>query len=271
MDIVSIITAAAVVAGVGLFVGLFLGIAGKAFAVETNETEEKIRACLPSNNCGGCGFASCDAYAKELAAGKAPVNACVVGGAPVSREIAGLLGKEAVESVRMVAHLKCSGTCEAAPKKAEYTGVKDCRLAMFSPSKNGKGCIYGCMGFGSCAEICPQNAITVVRGIAHIDRELCVGCGACARVCPNGLIEVVEYDAFTVVDCSSQDKLKAVKESCSAGCVGCGVCAKLCPSKAITMEKNLPVIDRSLCSGCGVCWSKCPTKAIKQFGAKVVS
>ena len=265
MDFTAILISAGVVAGVGLFVGIFLGVAGKVLHVETNETEVKVRECLPSNNCGGCGYASCDALAKEIAAGNAPVNACVVGGEPVAKEIAAIMGTEAGESVRMVAHLKCAGNCNAAVQRAEYSGVHDCRLAALAPSKNGKGCIYGCMGYGSCAAICPQHAISVKDGIAHIDEDLCVGCGACARMCPNKLIEIIEYKTFTVVDCSSQDKLKAVKDVCSAGCLGCGVCAKLCPSKAITMVNNLPVIDRTLCVGCGTCNSKCPTKAIKPF------
>ena len=108
-----------------------------------------------------------------------------------------------------------------------------------------------------------QNAITVEKGIACIDKERCVGCGACARMCPNQLIEILPYDTAAAVNCSSPDKLKAVKEVCAAGCLGCGVCAKLCPSQAITMKNNLPVIDRTRCTGCGTCYAKCPTKAIR--------
>jgi len=265
MDFTAILIAAGIVAGVGLFVGIFLGIAGKLLHVETNEKEEKVRECLPSNNCGGCGYASCDALAKEIAAGNAPVGACVVGGAPVAAQIAEIMGTEAGESVRLVAHLKCAGDCNTAKNRAEYTGVKDCRLAVLVPSKNGKACVYGCMGYGSCASVCPQQAISVVNGIARIVEDLCVGCGACARMCPNKLIEIIEYKTFTVVNCSSRDKLKAVKDVCSSGCIGCGVCSKLCPQKAITMENNLPNIDREKCVGCGACSSKCPTKAIKPF------
>ncbi len=265
MDYIAIIIAAAVVGGVGLFVGLFLGFSGKALEVKVNETEVKVRECLPSANCGGCGYASCDALAKEIAEGNAPVNACLVGGAPVAQQIAEIMGTTAGESVRLVAHVRCSGTCNVALKAAEYTGIHDCRMASMVPSRTGKGCAYGCMGYGTCAATCPKGAISIVDGIAHIDTDLCVGCGACARMCPNHIIEIIEYDSSTVVDCSSHDKLKAVKEVCSAGCIGCGVCAKLCPEKAITMENNLPVIDHKLCTGCGTCGLKCPTKAIKPF------
>ena len=39
----------------GILIGILLGVAGKVFAVETDERVEKVRECLPGNNCGGCG------------------------------------------------------------------------------------------------------------------------------------------------------------------------------------------------------------------------
>ena len=47
MTITSIILAAVVVGGTGLFIGVFLGIAGKKFAVEVDEREEAILGVLP--------------------------------------------------------------------------------------------------------------------------------------------------------------------------------------------------------------------------------
>ena len=43
MNIGAIIIATVVVAAVGLFIGLFLGAAGKKFAVETDEKEVAVR------------------------------------------------------------------------------------------------------------------------------------------------------------------------------------------------------------------------------------
>ena len=60
MNIGAIITATVVVAAVGLFIGIFLSIAGKKFAVETDEREVAVREALPGNNCGGCGYPGCD-------------------------------------------------------------------------------------------------------------------------------------------------------------------------------------------------------------------
>ena len=59
MSMTGIILAAVVVGGTGLFIGVFLGIAGKKFAVKVDEREEAILGVLPGNNCGGCGYAGC--------------------------------------------------------------------------------------------------------------------------------------------------------------------------------------------------------------------
>ena len=80
MNIGAIIVATVVVAAVGLFIGIFLGVAGKKFAVETDEKEVAVREALPGNNCGGCGFPGCDGLAAAIAKGEAAVNGFPVGG-----------------------------------------------------------------------------------------------------------------------------------------------------------------------------------------------
>ena len=61
MNITGILIATLLVGAVGLFVGLFLGVAGIKFKVEVDEREEAILGVLPGNNCGGCGYAGCSA------------------------------------------------------------------------------------------------------------------------------------------------------------------------------------------------------------------
>ena len=56
----SILYAVLIVGGVGLFIGIALGIAGKFLSVEVDEKEVAIREALPGNNCGGCGYPGCD-------------------------------------------------------------------------------------------------------------------------------------------------------------------------------------------------------------------
>ncbi len=45
-----------------------------------------------------------------------------------------------------------------------------------------------CVGCGACADVCPQDAITV-DDIAVIDAGKCVDCGACVDECPSNAIE----------------------------------------------------------------------------------
>ena len=69
--ITGIIIAAAVVGILGILIGVFLGVASEKFKVEVDEKEILVRNELPGNNCGGCGYAGCDALAKAIAAGEA--------------------------------------------------------------------------------------------------------------------------------------------------------------------------------------------------------
>ena len=185
-----IIIAACAVGVTGLLLGLFLGFMGKKFAVEVDQKEIDVRAELPGNNCGGCGYAGCDGLAKAIANGEAPVNGCPVGGAAAAEKISAIMGVEAGEFVKKVAFVKCAGTCEKASDKYQYSGVQSCIEAMNVPGAGPKGCEFGCMGFGSCAAVCPENAISIVNGIAHIDEEACVGCGKCAETCPKAFIKL---------------------------------------------------------------------------------
>lgn len=262
MNIMGIVTATLIVGGVGLFIGLFLGIAAIKFKVEVDEKEEAILGVLPGNNCGGCGFAGCSGLAAAIAKGEAPVNACPVGGEPVGALVAEIMGVQAEEGLKQVAFVKCQGTCEKTTMDYEYHGVEDCRMLSFVPNGGPKSCNYGCLGFGSCVKACPFDAIHIVDGIAQVDKEACKACGKCIEACPKQLIELVPYQAKHAVACSSKDKGPVVMKACESGCIGCGLCAKVCPAGAITVENFLAHINQEKCTGCGACKEKCPKKAI---------
>ena len=70
MSMTGILLAALIVGGTGLFIGVFLGISGKKFAVETDERWEAVLDALPGNNCGGCGYAGCSGLAAAIVAGR---------------------------------------------------------------------------------------------------------------------------------------------------------------------------------------------------------
>ena len=183
MEITGVLLSVAVVGGVGLFIGAFLGIASICFKVQVDEKEEAILAALPGNNCGGCGFPGCSGLAAAIAKGEAPVNACPVGGEPVGKAIAQICGVEATETARMTAYVQCQGDCDKTTLDYEYHGVQDCRMLSFVPNGGAKSCNYGCLGFGSCVAVCPFDAIHVVNGVAVVDKEQCKACGKC--VMPN--------------------------------------------------------------------------------------
>lgn len=130
-----ILIAMAVVGAVGLFIGLFLGIAGIKFKVEVDEREEAVLSALPGNNCGGCGYAGCANLAAAIAKGEAPVNACPVGGEPVGKEIAKIMGVEAGK--RDEKGCICSLSWEPAIRQKtdyEYHGIADCAMLSFVPT-----------------------------------------------------------------------------------------------------------------------------------------
>jgi electron transport complex protein RnfB len=253
----------AIVAGIGLLIGLFLGFASKKLAVEVDEKEAAVRELLPGSNCGGCGYPGCDGMAKAIANGEAPVNGCVVANQEIYDKISKIIGKQFTVTDKMTAFVKCIGTCDKAKVKYDYYGVMDCKIASGIPGKGAKACNYGCLGYGSCVKVCAFDAIHVINGVAVVDQNKCTACGKCVAQCPNNLIELVPVKAKYRVTCSSSDKGKEVKAVCSVGCIGCMLCMKKCESSAITVENNLAKIDYNKCTNCGKCADVCPVKIIK--------
>ena len=261
MSVTGMIIAAVLVGGTGLIIGVALGIAGRIFEVDTDEKEIAIRELLPGNNCGGCGYAGCDSLAKAIASGEAPITGCPVGGGEVASSIGEVMG-ETAEVVKYTAYVKCSGNKDVAETKFKYMGPKSCREASVV-SGGPKACQYGCVGFGSCVEVCEFDAIHIENGVAVVDKEKCVACGKCIKQCPKHLIEIVPYDNMIRVACNSKDKGKDVKEACKSGCIGCKLCEKVCESDAIHVENNIAHIDYDKCTKCGKCAEKCPAKIIE--------
>ncbi len=54
----------------GLSMGLLLAIAAKVFYVEVDNRIDDVRKMLPGLDCGGCGYAGCNAFAEAICTGE---------------------------------------------------------------------------------------------------------------------------------------------------------------------------------------------------------
>ena len=253
----------AIAAALALLFAILILVVSKFCAVKTDEKLAKITEHLAGANCGGCGYAGCEGFAKALLEGKAELSSC----GPTSNEnkaaIAEVLGIEFAASEPVYAVVACAGGMKS-KNKYNYIGNPGCLAeGMYLGGK--KQCAYGCMGEGTCESLCPYAAIAVKEGVALVDKALCEACGLCVKNCPKHIIRLIPKRAKVYVACSTPCRGKETMSVCETGCIGCGLCAKNCPEKAITMVNNLPVIDYDKCTGCKTCVAKCPRKTIKEI------
>jgi len=213
----------------GAILALVIGVAAKAFAVESDPRIETVTDMLPGANCGGCGYAGCADFAKAIVEGAVPPNDCPVASAEDAVRVADYLGITAEEKEKMIAVVKCSGGISDTVR-SPYNGVEDCRSAVLVAGGS-KGCDYGCIGFASCARACPFDAIEIRDGLAVVHPDLCVGCGKCVDVCPKDLIVLTPAAVDVHVYCNSPEKGAAKRKVCKTACIGCRKCVKAADSE----------------------------------------
>jgi len=257
-----IVWAVGSMAVLGLLFGMGLVMAARVLAGTQDPLVEEIYKRLPGINCGACGFKGCRQYSEAVARGER-VNLCVPGGADCAAALADLMGVEFEQTVRLRAVVHCQGGKDhCGSNRFDYVGEQDCRAAHITFG-GPKDCLYGCLGFGSCAAECPCNAITMGQdGLPHIDPDACIGCGICVKTCPRNLISLLPADYKIYLGCSSHMRAKQVKDVCDVGCIACQLCARKDPHQAITMVDNLPVLDYEKAAGdFRVAAEVCPTNS----------
>lgn len=253
---------------IGIICATVLVIASKLLAVKEDERFPAVRECLPGANCGACGFAGCDGYAKALCENpETPINLCMPGAKGVADKLSQVLGVAPAEVIKKVAVVHCSGDCTKTEDKIIYQGIPSCNAAKIL--YGGKGsCVFGCLGLGDCVKACPQHAIKLVNGVARVDQELCIGCGICNHACPNHLISMEEDIKRVINTCSNKDKGALTRKVCTNGCIGCKKCEKVCPSGAIRVIGNIAVVDYRKCPDCpdfGICVENCTTHCLQML------
>ena len=258
-----ILYAIAVLGIMGAVFGAILAIASKVFAVKVDERLPKLLDALPGANCGGCGYAGCQAYAQAVLDGKAEVGQCVAGGPECAKKMGEIMGVEARTAERKVAMVKCRG--EHHVFKGDYDGIEDCRSAMFVTGNGPAACPNGCLGFGTCVSVCKFDAIHVVNGVARVDPEKCTGCMQCVEVCPRHVIVPMDYHTDVVIACSNTERGANTRKECDIGCIGCHMCEQQCEYDAIHVINNLATIDYTKCVGCGRCAAVCPRQLISDI------
>ena len=217
----------ALVAGIGLVLGLGLAIASKIMAVPVDEKAEAITEALPGANCGACGYSGCSGYAAALSSGKeTATNLCAPGGSDAAKKVAEIMGTSPAFVIPTAAVVLCNGNTVNAQDKMVYEGVKSCRMAsqLFGGAKE---CTYGCLGLGDCVEACEYDAIRICDGVARISPIACHSCKACVKTCPKGLIHMLPLGVPKAsVLCNNHEKGAIARKHCKAACIGC-MCAVL--------------------------------------------
>ncbi len=254
-----------ILGALGAVFGLWLAFVQKLFYIKKDPRTEHIFSLLPGSNCGACGHAGCYGLAESLVKGEVKTITCPVVHEKEREDIADILGISASETEKTVATLLCNGG-DKCKDNFQYHGIQDCNIATLV--MNGpKACAFGCIGFGSCAEACPFNAIRMGKdGLPKIDTDKCTACGKCIKICPKGILALTPLNKTYHVMCNSHDKGPDVMKACRTGCIACGKCVKVCPVNAIEIRDNVAVIDYTKCTNCGECMKACPTKAIGKRG-----
>jgi len=263
----SVVTAVAIMAGLGLVFATILAVAYRLLRVPEDPRVEVVEGMLPGSNCGACGSPGCRAFAEAIVAGTEPPGRCTVSSPEGIEAIADLLGVDPGSQAPQVARLRCAGGRREAPQIAAYEGFGTCRAADLVAG-GGKGCPWGCLGLGDCRDACGFDAIAMNEdGLPVVDPERCTACGDCVVACPRDLFVIQPLSHALLVQCSSPLTGEEAVSLCSVACDACGRCAADAAPGLIHMERGLPVVDYAEGGPASpVAAARCPTGAIQWVG-----
>lgn len=258
----SIIIAISALGGLTFVLALMLVIANRKLYVYEDPRIDVVEGLLPHANCGACGYPGCRPFAEALVTGDALPGKCTVSSEEGREAVAEYLGVALGAEEKQVARLACAGGTNVARNRASYQGLETCGAASLV-SGGGKGCFWGCLGFGDCETVCDFDAIHMdEHGLPVVDVDKCTACGDCVEVCPKDLFSLQPMNHHLWVACKNLEMGDEILEDCEVACTACGRCALDAPGELITMENNLPVINYSLNHHNMDPIQRCPTGAI---------
>lgn len=268
-NLINVLIAIGFMAGLGLLLAIILVLANKRLFVYEDPRIDDVEEMLPSANCGACGSPGCRPFAEGLIAGIYEPAQCTVNDKDSNLLIADFLGVDAGAANKRIARLACAGGDHVAKIRASYDGLDTCRGAALV-SGGGKGCSWGCLGMGDCADVCDFDSITMnEHGLPIVDEDTCTACGDCVDVCPKDLFELHPINHQLFVACKNLEKGDEPEAECEVICTACERCVVDSPEGLISMKNNLAVIDYELNKlASPVAVERCPTGAIIWFDKK---
>lgn len=164
------LTGVVVLAGLALALAATLVMAARLLPGDEDDVVERIEQVLPRIHCAQCGYPGCRPYAEAIANDAADINRCPPGGDATIRELAMLLGREAL------------------PLEASLGQASMDRVARIDEPI--------CIGCNLCARACPVDAIVGIPHTMHtVIESHCTGCELCLPPCPVDCIRLVPRHA----------------------------------------------------------------------------
>ena len=256
-----VLTAVGALGGLALILATGLVVANRTLYVEEDPRYDAVEGMLPGTNCGACGFPGCRALAEALVRGDALPGKCTVSTEDGRSAIAAFLGVDVGAEEKRVARLACAGGSNVARRHAEYVGHESCRAAALVAG-GGKGCFWGCLGFGDCERVCEFDAIEMsANDLPFVIEASCTACGDCVDICPKDLFSIHPVSHQLWVACKNLEFGDEILAECQVGCTACGRCAMDAPG-VVSIEDNLAVVDYERNHAARFAIERCPTGAI---------
>ena len=257
------ITAVAILGGLGLVFAILIALANSKLRVWEDPRIDAVANMLPNANCGACGVPGCRAFAEKLVAGERQPAGCNVANDEQRAAIASFLGVDAGQAVKVVARMHCAGGAHVARQQAEYRGFQTCAAAA-AVAGGGKGCAWGCLGLADCVRSCTFGAMWMGDdGIPRIDPDKCTACGDCVKACPKALLALHPVDRHLLVQCKNLIAGDDALDACKVACTACGKCVMDAAPGLISVASGVAVIDfelNALAEHKAI--ERCPTGAI---------